>query len=50
MKALIYGITTLVVLTIGMQVASNMASSVQESVNESTSTKYNNIEQQYLGN
>lgn len=50
MKALIYGTITVITLVIGMQVASSIANNASESINESTSTKYESLEKQLSGN
>lgn len=50
MKALIYGVTTLVVIVIGMNVASNMAQNASEEIVEKQVNKYESLEKQLSGN
>lgn len=50
MKALIYGTATLIVVVIGMNVASNMAKNASEEIVETRIEKIDQLEKQLQGN
>ena len=49
MKGLIYAAATLVTLVVGMNIASSLANKASESVNTSTTTRIEALEQQLQG-